>query len=272
MHNAASTILRALESISAQSKPVAKIIVVDDHSSDESRAVVLEAGIPNVELISTPRNLGAGGARNLEINHSTTDWVALLDSDDVWMPRFLEEVCAAITHFNADFGSSGGARTGRTPRGNLSTQRRVLDGYPTARELTRDFWRTAMQFVPINSSSAVIRKSLFEKAGQFPEDVRTGEDVALWARLWLDGRFVFVNQPLYESASIEGSLTAGKLAYSDLMRTLLRLGATLRDAARRRRPGTTWFGVWLAKRATRRHVSWLTRKIQGRLRPRPASM
>jgi glycosyltransferase involved in cell wall biosynthesis len=263
MYNASRTILRTLESITAQTRSVDAIVVVDDHSTDDSRALVEAAAIPNLELISTPRNSGPGAARNTGIRHARTEWVALLDSDDLWMPTFVEDVTAAITRFDADFGSAGGQRI-KQYRDRPKVQKRAIATDDDAVDMTANFWRTARKFMPVHSSAVVLKKSLFEKAGGFPEDMRNGEDVSLWMRLWLFGRFAFVNKPLFESSAVATGLAAGKLRYADVRRGLWRMAVTLKDAIRMRRPGTGAFAIWFIGRIFHRHGVWLAKKIRHR--------
>ena len=264
MYNASRTIVRTLESIRAQTRPVDAIVVVDDHSTDNSRALVEGMALPNLELISTPRNSGPGAARNVGVRHAATEWVALLDSDDLWMPTFIEDVTGAIAKLNADFASAGGQRV-KQYRDTPKVQRRAIGGDAgEAVDMTRDFWRTARRFMPVHSSSVVLKKSLFEKAGGFPEDMRNGEDVSLWMRLWLFGRFAFVNKPLFESSAVATGLAAGRLSYGDVRRGLWRMAVTLKDAIRARRPGTGQFAIWFAGRIFHRHAVYFAK----RLRPR----
>ena len=263
MYNASRTIMRTLDSIRAQTQPVDAIVVVDDHSTDNSRALVEAAGLPDLEVISTPRNSGPGATRNVGIRHASTEWVALLDSDDLWMPTFIQDVTEAIGRFNADFASAGGERV-KQYRETPKVQRRQIAGVDESVDMTRDFWRTARRFMPVHSSSVVLRKSLFEKAGGFPEDMRNGEDVSLWMRLWLFGRFAFVNKPLFESAAVATGLAAGRLSYADVRRGLWRMAVTLKDAIRARKPGTDQFAIWFAGRVVHRHGVWLAKKLRQR--------
>ncbi len=263
MYNAAATIMRSLDSVRAQTTPVTRIIVVDDQSTDGSAALVRAAAIGNLELVSSERNQGAGASRNLGVRHATTDWIAFLDADDIWKPAFVEQVSAAIARYGADFASCGGARV-MTYRGKTSVSNRVLDRPDDALDLTDEFWRTAIRFWPVHSSSTMVSRAAFDRAGGFPEDVRRGEDVCLWMRLWLDGRFAFVNQPLFESVAIGSGVSMGKLAYRDVRKGLACAAATLRGSIRARRRGTSWFAYWFARRVVRRHVSWLENRMRKR--------
>lgn len=84
-YNRAGTVAAAIESALAQQDPPDEIIVVDDGSTDETAAVLAGFG---GRIIALPQaNAGVSGARNAGIARAKGDWVAFLDSDDVWAPE-----------------------------------------------------------------------------------------------------------------------------------------------------------------------------------------
>ncbi len=265
MYNAAPTIMRALESVLAQTSRPTKIVVVDDCSTDDSAEVVRAANLPTVALVSTDTNGGIAVARNRGVREASTEWLAFLDADDRWEPEFLEHTLAAIVHFNADFGSAGGTRERPDGRGK-HVQMRLLPGCAEALDLTADFWRVARTFRPMVPYGAVIRRSLFDEVGGFWERMRTGEDTCMWINLWLRGRFAFANRALVESAVVEGSVSAYGLRYRDIRLSYSCMLRGLARAIRIRRPGTGWFCLFAAERMVTLHTRWLL----GHLRRRPS--
>ena len=87
-YNRADMLARALESVAAQrpSAP-AEVIVVDDASSDNTARVAEASGI---RVIRHECNRGEGAARNTGIEAASQPWIALLDSDDEWLPHHLD--------------------------------------------------------------------------------------------------------------------------------------------------------------------------------------
>ena len=86
-YNRAEMLRRALRSVFAQEPaPPDQVIVVDDGSKDDTAAVAEELG---ASVIRHPRNLGLSAARNTGLRAARHDWVALLDSDDEWLPHHL---------------------------------------------------------------------------------------------------------------------------------------------------------------------------------------
>ena len=92
-YNSASTIIRALQSVAAQTLAPLEIIVVDDASSDATRDLVAtfasSSPIP-VRVLTQTTNSGPSAARNAGWNKATGEYIAFLDADDQWHPRKIE--------------------------------------------------------------------------------------------------------------------------------------------------------------------------------------
>lgn len=92
-YNSASTIIRALQSVVAQTLAPLEIIVVDDASIDNTCEVAANfasaSSIP-LRVITQPTNSGPSAARNAGWGAATGDYIAFLDADDQWHPRKIE--------------------------------------------------------------------------------------------------------------------------------------------------------------------------------------
>jgi glycosyltransferase involved in cell wall biosynthesis len=95
VYNGAAYLADAIEAILAQSKPVAKIIVVDDCSTDNSRQIA-ERYLDKVLLLCNRENRGVQVARNTGIARAPTDWIALCDQDDIWSQHYIAKLSALI--------------------------------------------------------------------------------------------------------------------------------------------------------------------------------
>ena len=93
-YNRSALITRALDSVLAQTVKPHEILVVDDGSTDDTASLVRKH-YPAVQLIRQ-KNTGVSAARNAGITAATGEWVALLDSDDAWLPRKLERQVHAV--------------------------------------------------------------------------------------------------------------------------------------------------------------------------------
>ena len=101
-YNRKDTLTRAIRSVLSQSLPPLEIIVVDDGSTDETNEVDFRGIDPRIRVIRHPTNRGGGAARNTGIDAAQGDWIAFLDSDDVWLERKLECQFGALQHGSAD--------------------------------------------------------------------------------------------------------------------------------------------------------------------------
>lgn len=94
--NRADTIVRAIDSVMAQTLADIEVVLVDDASTDDTVAVVERLACPKVRLIRNPKNLGIGGAKNVGIEAARGRYIAFLDSDDDWLPEKLERQVEAL--------------------------------------------------------------------------------------------------------------------------------------------------------------------------------
>ena len=99
-HNRAALIGRAIDSALAQLRPPDEVIVVDDGSTDNTAEVVARYG-DRVTLI-TKQQGGVSSARNVGVESSHSDYIAFLDSDDLWEPAHVLRMEQAIEATNGE--------------------------------------------------------------------------------------------------------------------------------------------------------------------------
>ncbi len=193
-YNRARYIARAVESVLSQTYRDFEIIVVDDGSSDNTPQV-LERYADRIRYVFQ-ENAGPGAARNLGIRVSTGEYLAFLDSDDMWMPSFLAKTAGAlVAHPEVDLATTG-MYVGPTDRKKVT----LLDGVePGVWRLPTRFSRRQIPFLFRYSSSEAIvaRKDVVERYGGFYErGCRFGEDTYLWLQVVLNHRMYRVCEPL----------------------------------------------------------------------------
>ncbi len=181
----ARTLGRALDSVFSQTLPLTQVIVVDDGSGDATAELV--AGYPEV-LYLRQENRGVSAARNLGIRHCDCEWVALLDSDDEWLPEKLERQFAAL-------GEQPGHRLIHCDEIWIRNGRRVN---PARRHRKRGGWifEHCLPLCAISPSAAIIEKSLLAEVGGFKEQLPACEDYDLWLRVCSRFPVLYVDQPL----------------------------------------------------------------------------
>ena len=113
-YNAESYIGEAISSALAQTFSAFELIVVDDGSTDRTSAVAEEYARRDARVhVIRQTNGGTAKARNTAISASRGDYVALLDSDDRWMPDFLEVTFTTLsTHPELDVVSANAINFG----------------------------------------------------------------------------------------------------------------------------------------------------------------
>jgi len=88
VRNGAQTVAQAVNSVLSQTHPATEIIVIDDNSSDSTLEILGKFG-SKIKVLKG-FGLGAGPARNVGIEAATSEYVAFLDADDIWIPEKLE--------------------------------------------------------------------------------------------------------------------------------------------------------------------------------------
>ncbi|MGA7301658.1 MAG: glycosyltransferase family A protein, partial [Candidatus Sulfotelmatobacter sp.] len=97
-YNRAGTVPRAIESVLAQTFTDLEVIVVDDGSSDDTGKVLGEMFGERIRYFAQV-NQGASIARNRGIEEARGEWIAFLDSDDLWEKEKLEWQLKALEQF-----------------------------------------------------------------------------------------------------------------------------------------------------------------------------
>jgi glycosyltransferase involved in cell wall biosynthesis len=94
--NREATLPRAIRSALAQTFSDWELIAVDDGSTDGSVAVIEAFNDPRIRIVKHERNLGVATARNTALKECIGEFIALLDSDDEWLPEKLEKQVASL--------------------------------------------------------------------------------------------------------------------------------------------------------------------------------
>lgn len=97
-YNRAATIGRTMDSFIAQTFEDWEMIVVDDHSTDNTKEVIENYHKRDVRIryMLNERKKGAQGARNTGLLHAQADWIVLFDSDDIPYPEYIGKLMEAI--------------------------------------------------------------------------------------------------------------------------------------------------------------------------------
>ncbi len=101
-YNRAFVLPLAINSVLAQEYPNIQLIIADDGSIDNTREVVESFQNPKIEYYYQ-QNKGQGAARNLGLKHAKGEFIATLDSDDLWFPSFIRVQMEQMLLHDLDF-------------------------------------------------------------------------------------------------------------------------------------------------------------------------
>lgn len=186
VYNRAGLISRALTSVFAQSQPAQEVIVVDDGSNDGTGERIRER-FPQVRYFCQS-NRGVSSARNRGIAEARCDWLAFLDSDDVWLPYKLksqQRALAARPEYRICHSNETWIRRGQFV--NPMKKHAKSGGHIFLRCLPR---------CVISPSSAILHRSVIAAVGMFDESLPACEDYDLWLRVCAVYPVLYLEQPL----------------------------------------------------------------------------
>jgi glycosyltransferase involved in cell wall biosynthesis len=197
-YNHARYVRFAIDSALAQTYTDIEIIVVDDGSTDNSRAVLEEYGDRIRPIFQA--NAGLSGARNTGVAAATGEYIALLDADDTIEPTYTERMLAAL----ASAGTADGVYCGyrfvdQDDRALGQVENRIVapqDLY-AAMLIDGNFW------VP---ESLLARTACYRELGEFDTRQRFVEDWDVWLRFSRRYQFVGIPDILVRYRVVPGSL------------------------------------------------------------------
>ncbi|MGA8762543.1 MAG: glycosyltransferase family A protein [Candidatus Sulfotelmatobacter sp.] len=214
--NTAGYVAATLESVLAQSFTDYEVILINDGSPDTQRLQQAIQPYTSRLIYLAQENRGPSAARNLGIRHARGEWLAFLDSDDVWLPIYLAEqlkflgsdpaldmvYCDAILHVEGNAGEAG---------------KTFMQLCPSVGPVT--FESLLIEQTQVITSGTLVRRRIVAAAGLFDEEIRCSEDHDLWLRIiHCGGKIAYQRQALLlrtvrpdSQGSALGSLLAGEI-------------------------------------------------------------
>ncbi len=305
-YNRGYIIERAIDSVLAQSYDRLEVIVVDDGSTDDTRRRVEAYGEPVRYLHRA--NGGVSAARNTGLEAARGEFIALLDSDDAWMPwklaaqvRFLrahpdvgmvwtdmaaidpDGVVVYPTYLRRMYAAYGKTAidTWLRPAGTVGDLANVAPDVLSERRTWAGNLFTAMFFGSlVHTSTVLLRRERLRAVGRFDETLwPAGEDYDFHWRTCREGLVGFLDVPSirYRISALD-QLTGAAYRVAIARNNLRTLERRIReDRARLELPRATIRRVlseahgWLGEELQRGNLAGSTRHLASglRLRPRP---
>lgn len=213
--NETSRLVRAVESVFAQSSPVQEIFVIADGSSEDTRKFLKAqfGALQHVKLIEIEHSGLPGVARKTGLSLTTAEWIAFLDADDVWLPDKMEKQLHRISETKADlvYGNAFRVENGEL---ELLLPKESVPDFATTRNLIRGNF--------IANSSVIVRKSALLSIGMYADSprVRGSEDYATWLRLASSNfKLAGISEPTFEY-HVYGSSLCNTTPYSARRRAI----------------------------------------------------
>lgn len=205
MYNAKNTIRNTIESVINQTYIESiEIIIINDGSNDGCEKIVEELILlkhtnRNIKLINK-QNGGVSSARNIGIQESSGEYLAFLDSDDVWHPQKLELVFEILKDDSIKILGH-----------NYVLENNFKQIFKFKQPVRVSFLKLLLKNFAV-TPSVIIKKDLFE---YFNETMNYTEDHELWLRIALKTDVYFLDLPLTtlgRPALTKGGLSANKWA------------------------------------------------------------
>jgi glycosyltransferase involved in cell wall biosynthesis len=189
-YNRAQHIARAIDSVIAQPSVDCEIIVVDDGSSDATEDAIWPYG-DRVRYVRQD-NAGPSAARNRGWRMARHDWIAFLDSDDLWKPAKLSRQMELVQRTGAHV-----CFTDVEVMGALEP----TGGVPAAPRASQEVFTEPLELIlqparVLYVQSLLIRRELLNRIGGFDERLKVGEDTKLIYELAFEAPFAYVDEPL----------------------------------------------------------------------------
>ena len=207
VYNSEKYISEAVESVLNQTYRNREVIVINDGSTDGTERA-LEPYMGQINYFFQ-ENRGVAAARNIGIRSSQGSYIAFLDSDDIWMPKKLEnQVNYMIGHPEFKFLYSDYVYFNDDNLG-------VKDSIPLHRNAKSAgciFHNLVMSSHFIHTSTVLAKREVMEEVGGFDERFKLGEDYELWLRISAIYDIGYMEGVVSKYRRHPGSLTANNFS------------------------------------------------------------
>jgi hypothetical protein len=194
-HNRAATLPRAVASVTAQNERNFELIIIDDGSTDGTRAWLATLDDPRIRVTSSEHSQGPSVARNTGIEMATAPVLAFLDSDDVYCADRIS-VPLAVLEREPDVICTLSSARKEDKQGSTAVAL-----VPDVKLVSPAFeWAMICGLVNVETTSITVRTDHARKAGGFCSSLRRSEDREFLIRLSRLGAGRMLPDVLFEKA------------------------------------------------------------------------
>lgn len=178
-YNHAHFLGRALQSVLDQTYPNLEVIVIDNHSGDNTDQVIQSFNDPRIATLKIHNHGIIAASRNAGIRAAKGEWIAFLDSDDLWYPQKLDVAVKEVM----DDTTVDVCSTDEFLVNELSGEKSLLEYGPCSPDLYKELLVEGNRFSP---SAAIVRRDFLSRmsiAFRENKEFVTAEDYDLWMML-----------------------------------------------------------------------------------------
>jgi len=216
-HNRAEFLRLAITSVIDQTFKDWEIIVVDDHSTDNTPAVVESFADERIKYLKNRGKNGPSISRNLAISSASGEYIAFLDDDDEWLLDKLQRQIEVLDKSRSNIcGVHSNLFMIEKMTGN------IIPYDPGTEKLKGNLLHQLAICCPLVTPTVLIKKRCLDEVGLFDETISYMEDRDLWIRLSMKWDFEYISKPLAKiylhnrthlSQDIEAQISGKEILY-----------------------------------------------------------
>lgn len=172
--NCQDTISRVIDSIRYQTKYsyIKEIIVVNDGSTDNTLSQLKKNDLDDKMVIISQKNGGVSKARNVGMEYATGEWIALCDSDDIWLNNKIE-IQGQILNMHDDIDFLGG---------NHSENAQKIFFFDLKKLTKLNTLFLCFKVLP-QTSTCIFKRKIYEQIGGYDESQTHAEDIGYFLKI-----------------------------------------------------------------------------------------
>ena len=184
-YNSASTLRKVLESIFQQTYQNFEVIILDSYSKDNTMNIVKEFKSKKIKVIKISKNKKLSYVRFVGIKKANGQYIAFLDSDDVWNRNKLKTQLTLM----------GNQKFSSTAFNLVKKNKKItINNFPKYLRI-----KDIIYSRPIANSSVIVEKKLIHKIAKNYQNVNYAEDYLWWLMIMLNlGKTLFINKTVVE--------------------------------------------------------------------------
>ncbi len=188
-YNVQSYISRAIRSVYSQTFQDFELIIINDASIDTTDEIIRTEvkGRKNTVYLQHKKNKGLSETRNTGIKKAKGEYVAFLDSDDAWLPNFLDEQLKLINEKHVDLVSSDYWIRG------LKSVKKASEINPNIKK-ENIILKDILMYQSALPSTVLCKKEILRKVDYFTKGAKGMEDLDMWVKLYKAGCRFYINK------------------------------------------------------------------------------